>query len=153
LSIEYRWAENQYDRLPARAADLVRRQVTVIATPGSTPAALAAKAATTTVPIVFTTGGDPVTLGLVASFNQPGGNATEVSILSTMMEGKRLGLLRELAPTATLIAVLLNPGMPTFDAQLKDVQEAARAVGQQIHILHATSEREIDAAFMRWLAA
>jgi putative tryptophan/tyrosine transport system substrate-binding protein len=148
VTIEYRWAEGQFDRLPELAADLVRRRVAVIVATGG-PSPLAAKAATPTIPIVFTTGGDPVTLGLVASFNQPGGNATGVSILSTMMEGKRLGLLRELAPTATLIAVLLNPGMPTFDAQLKDVQEAARAVGQQIHILHATSEREIDAAFAK----
>jgi putative ABC transport system substrate-binding protein len=148
ITIEYRWAEGQFDRLPELAADLVRRRVAVIVATGG-PSPVAAKAATPTIPIVFTTGGDPVTLGLVASFNQPGGNATGVSILSTMMEGKRLGLLRELAPTATLIAVLLNPGMPTFDAQLKDVQEAARAVGQQIHILHATSEREIDAAFAK----
>jgi putative tryptophan/tyrosine transport system substrate-binding protein len=148
VTIEYRWAEGQFDRLPELAADLVRRRVAVIVATGG-PSPLAAKAATPTIPIVFTTGGDPVTLGLVASFNQPGGNVTGVSILSTMMEGKRLGLLRELAPTATLVAVLLNPGMPTFDAQLKDVQEAARAVGQQLHILHATSEREIDAAFAK----
>jgi putative ABC transport system substrate-binding protein len=107
------------------------------------------KAATSTIPIVFNSGGDPVKEGLAASLDRPGGNATGVVVLLTAMEGKRLGLLREMVPTATLIAVLLNPDMPTFETQLNDVQEAARAVGQQIHILHASSEHEIDAAFAK----
>jgi putative ABC transport system substrate-binding protein len=149
VAIEYRWAEGQYDRLPALAADLVRRQVAVIVATGGPSAGLAAKAATSTIPIVFNSGGDPVKEGLADSLNRPGGNATGVVVLLTAMEGKRLGLLRELVPTATLIAVLLNPDMPTFETQLNDVQKAARAVGQQIHILQASSEREIDAAFAK----
>jgi putative tryptophan/tyrosine transport system substrate-binding protein len=147
--IEYRWAEGEYERLPALAADLVRRQVTVIAATGGTASGLAAKAATSTIPIVFTSSSDPVKEGLAASLNRPGGNATGVVVLLSAMEGKRLGLLRELVPTATLIAVLLNPGTPIFKTQLNDVQDSARAVGQQIHILDATSEREIDAAFAK----
>jgi putative tryptophan/tyrosine transport system substrate-binding protein len=146
VAIEYRWAEGQYDRLPALAADLVRRQVAVIVATGGTASGLAAKAATSTIPIVFTSGGDPVNEGLAASLNRPGGNATGMVVLLTAMEGKRLGLLREMVRTATLIAVLLNPGIET---QLNDVRDAARAVGQQIHILPATSEREIDAAFSK----
>ena len=114
VATEYRWAEGQYDRLPALAAELNRRQVTVIVATGSSAPALAAKAATTTIPIVFSTGGDPVREGLVASLNRPGGNATGVFILLDDMEGKRLGLLREMVPTATLIAVLLNPAKPAF---------------------------------------
>jgi len=149
ITIEYRWAEGQLDRLPALAADLVRRQVAVIVATGGTASGLAVKAATSTIPVVFTSSGDPVKEGLVASLNRPGGNATGLVVLLTAMEGKRLGLLREMVPTATLIAVLLNPGVPTFETQLNDVQEAARAVGQQIHILHASSEREIDAAFVK----
>jgi putative ABC transport system substrate-binding protein len=149
ITIEYRWAEGQLDRLPALAADLVRRQVAVIVATGGTASGLAVKAATSTIPVVFTSSGDPVKEGLVASLNRPGGNATGLVVLLTAMEGKRLGLLREMVPTATLIAVLLNPGVPTFETQLNDVQEAARAVGQQIHILHASSEREIDAAFAK----
>ena len=149
ITIEYRWAEGHLDRLPALAADLVRRQAAVIVATGGTASGLAVKAATSTIPVVFTSSGDPVKEGLVASFNRPGGNATGLVVLLTAMEGKRLGLLREMVPTATLIAVLLNPGVPTFETQLNDVQEAARAVGQQIHILHASSEREIDAAFVK----
>jgi putative ABC transport system substrate-binding protein len=147
VAIEYRWAEGQYDRLPALAADLVRRQVAVIVATASSAPALAAKAATTTIPIVFETGGDPVQEGVVASLNRPGGNATGVFVLLNAMEGKRLGLLREMVPTAALIAVLLNPANPSFESQLNEVQQAARSVGQQLHILHASSERDIDAAF------
>jgi ABC-type uncharacterized transport system substrate-binding protein len=147
VAIEYRWAEGQYDQLPALAADLVRRQVAVIAATGGPASGLAAKAATPAIPIVFVSGGDPVKEGFVSSLNRPGGNATGVNVLLTAMEGKRLGLLRDLVPTASLIAVLLNPTNPPFDAQLSDIREAARAAGQQIHILHANSEREIDAAF------
>ena len=146
VGIEYRWAEGQVDRLPAFARELVRAQVAVICA-GSPPAALATKAATTTIPIVFTSGEDPIKLGLVASYNRPGGNVTGIALLADVLGAKRLGLLREIVPAATLIAVLLNPSWPTFETQLNDVQEAARAVGQQIHILHANTEREIDAAF------
>src|SRR5262249_44725235 len=134
------------DRLPEFARDLVRAQVAVICA-GSPPAALAAKVATTTIPIVFTSGEDPIKLGLVESYNRPGGNVTGVALLVDVLGAKRLGLLREILPAATLIAVLLNPTWPTFDTQLTDVQEAARAVGQQIHVLRSNTEREIDAAF------
>jgi putative ABC transport system substrate-binding protein len=131
--------------------ELVRRPVTVLTATGGEPAALAAKAATSTIPIVFTVGGDPVKQGLVASYNRPGGNATGVYFLANELEGKRLGLLRELVRTGALIAVLFNPkggATPAASAaQLKDVQAAARAVGQPIHILHASSERELDTAF------
>jgi putative ABC transport system substrate-binding protein len=148
VGIDYRWAEGQLDRLPALANDLVRAQVSVICA-GGPPAALAAKAATTAIPIVFTSGEDPVKIGLVASYNRPGGNVTGVAVLIEMLGAKRLGLLRELVPAATLIAVLLNPAEPTFDTQLNDMQEAARAVGQKIHVLRASTEHEIDAAFAR----
>src|SRR5260221_3211197 len=146
VGIEYRWAEGQVDRLPAFASELVRAQVAVICA-GSPPAALAAKAATTTIPVVFTSGEDPVKLGLVASYNRPGGNVTGVALLIDVLGAKRLGLLREIVPAATLIAVLLNPTLATFDTQLDDVPEAARAIGQQNHVLRANTEREIDAAF------
>ena len=146
VAIEYRWAEGQVDRLPAFARELVRSPVAVICA-GSPPAALAAKAATTTIPIVFTSGEDPIKLGLVASYNRPGGNVTGIALLVDVLGAKRLGLLREIVPAATLSAVLLHPSWPTFETQLNDVQEAARAIGQQIHVLHANTEREIDAAF------
>ena len=146
VDIEYRWAEGQVDHLPAFARELVRAQVAVICA-GSPPAALAAKAATTTIPIVFTSGEDPIKLGLVASYNRPGGNVTGVALLVDVLGAKRLGLLREIVPAATLIAVLLNPTWATFDTQLNDVQEAARSVGQQIQVLRANTEREIEAAF------
>jgi putative ABC transport system substrate-binding protein len=146
VAIEYRWAEGQYERLPSLAGDLVRRKVALIVATGGTPPALAAKAATKTIPIVFTIGADPVKLGLVDSLNRPGGNVTGVHLFISQMEGKRLGLLRELVPSAVLIAVLLNPNNPNAATQLKDVQEAARALGQQIHILHASSEAELEAA-------
>jgi putative tryptophan/tyrosine transport system substrate-binding protein len=146
VGIDYRWAEGQLDRLPALANDLLRAQVAVICA-GGPPAALAAKAATTETPIVFTSGEDPVRIGLVASYNRPGGNVTGIAVLIEVLGAKRLGILRELVPAATLITVLLNPNEPTFDTQLNDVQEAARAVRQQIHVLRASTEREIDAAF------
>ena len=147
VAIEYRWAEGQYDRLPALAADLVRRQVNVIAATGAIGSALAAKAATATIPIVFSSSDDPVKLGLVASLNRPGGNATGINFFVSQMEGKRLGLLHEMVPAAALTGVLLNPNNAPFEFQLKDVQEAARAIGQQIHVLHASNEQDIHAAF------
>jgi putative ABC transport system substrate-binding protein len=145
VAIEFRWAEGQNDRLPARAADLVRRQVDVIVATGPAPA-IAAKTAATKIPIVFSGGGDPVALGLVASLNRPGGNATGVNMFTSELGPKRLGLLRELVPTA-LTAVLINPKGPSSEEQLKAVHEAARTVDQQIHILPASSERELDTAF------
>jgi putative ABC transport system substrate-binding protein len=147
VTIEYRWAEGQYDRLPALVADLVRRQVNVIAATGATNSAFAAKAATATIPIVFSSSDDPVKLGLVASLNRPGGNATGINFFVSQMEGKRVGLLHELVPTAALMGVLLNPNNALFEFQLKDVREAARSIGQQIHILHASSERDVHTAF------
>jgi len=147
VAIEYRWAEGQYDRLPALVADLVRRRVNVITATGATNAAVAAKAATATISIVFSSGVDPVNLGLVASLNRPGGNATGINFFISQMEGKRLGLLHELVPTAALVGVLLNPNNAPYELQLKDVQEAARSLGQQIHVLHASSEEDIHAAF------
>jgi putative tryptophan/tyrosine transport system substrate-binding protein len=134
------------DRLPALANELVRAQVSVILS-GGPPAALAAKAASTTIPIVFTSGEDPVKMRIVASYSRPGGNATGIAALIDVLGAKRFGLLRELVPAATLITVLLNPTEPSFDSQLNDVQEAARAVGQQIHVMRASTEREIDDAF------
>jgi putative tryptophan/tyrosine transport system substrate-binding protein len=146
--IEYRWAEGRYERLPALAAELVSRQVAVIAAVGGPNSGEAAKAATATIPIVFISGTDPVREGLVASLNKPGGNATGVSPLLPAMEGKRLGFLRELIPSAALIAVLLNPAsQDNFNRQINDVQEAAHAVGQQLLILRASNEEEIEAAF------
>ena len=147
VMIEYRWALGQYDRLPAMAAELVRRPVTVLASAGGEPAALAAKAATSTIPIVFVIGGDPVKLGLAASLNRPGGNSTGISVLTNTLEPKRLELLRELVPRAETIGVLLNPNFPQFENQLRDAQEAARAINLQIHVLRASTDREIDAAF------
>jgi putative ABC transport system substrate-binding protein len=137
----------RYDRLPAMAAELARRPVTVLATAGGEPAALAAKAATSTIPIVFAIGGDPVKQGLAASFNRPGGNATGISILTSTLEPKRLGLLHELVPQAKQIAILLNPHFQTFEAQERDVQEAARSLGVHIDVLRASSDHDIETAF------
>ena len=147
VAIEYRSAEGQYDRLPALAADLVRRQVRVIVATGTLAPAMAAKAATSTIPIVFT-GEDPVSAGLVASLNQPGGNATGVSTLTTDIASKRLGLLHELAPRATTIALLNNPTIRAGEGYLQDLQSAARSLGKQIRVLDAVNEGEIDAAFV-----
>ncbi len=145
--IEYRWAEGRYDRLPALAAELVGRQVAIIVAVGGPTTPQAAKAATATIPIVFISGADPVQEGLVASINKPGGNATGVNPLLPAMEGKRLGLLREMIPNAALIAVLLNPtSRDNFNRQLNDVQEAARGVRQQLLVLRASNEEEIEAA-------
>ena len=149
VAIEYRWAEDQYDRLPAFAADLVRRQVTVIFANG--PAALLAKAATTTVPIVFATAVDPVAVGLVGSLNRPGGNLTGVTTLNVEVGPKQLELLHELVPTATIIAALINPTGPGAENQTRDLPTAARALGLQLHVLHARTERDFDAAFANLL--
>jgi putative ABC transport system substrate-binding protein len=147
--IEYRWALGQNDRLPALAADLVSREVAVIAATagGGTAASLAAKAATTKIPIVFTSGADPVRIGLVASLNRPGGNVTGIAFLSLALNAKRLGLLHELLPKGTTIAVLLNPTGPDAERQLREVEDAARTIGQRINILNARNVQEIDAAF------
>ena len=147
VEIEYCWAEGQYDRLPGLAADLVRRRVALIASTGGIGAAVAARQATSAIPIVFTAGDDPVKYGVVASLNRPGGNATVIYNFISAMEAKRFGLLRETVPTAGSIAVLLNPNFPGFDLQLTDLQEAARSVGQQIHVFNARSEADIHAAF------
>ena len=148
VAIEYRWAENQFDRLPALAADLVRRRVAVIAATGSPAVALAAKAATATIPIVFSVAEDPVKLGLVASFARPGGNLTGINFFTMELAAKRLELLRELVPAAVRVAVLVNPAnAANTETTLKDVEAAARAMGLQIQILNASTSREIDAAF------
>jgi putative ABC transport system substrate-binding protein len=146
LAIEYRWAEGLYDRLPALAADLVGRKVDVIAT-DSTPSVLAAKGATLTIPIVFEIGADPVAIGLVASLARPGGNVTGVTFISIELLPKRLELLSELVPQAGVIALLVNPNNPNAERAMRDVQEAARAKGVQLHILKADTESEVDAAF------
>jgi putative tryptophan/tyrosine transport system substrate-binding protein len=147
VKVEYQYLEGQYDRLPALVADLVRRRVAVIAVDGIA-AALAAKAATTTIPIVFGAGQDPVKLGLVASFAPPGGNATGIDFFAQEVDAKRLGLLHELMPKAVRVAVLVNPANPTVvETVLRDVQEAARTLGLRISVLNASTSSEIDAAF------
>jgi ABC-type uncharacterized transport system substrate-binding protein len=150
LAIEYRWAGGVYERLPALAADLIRRQVSVIIA-GAPPAVLAAKAMTSTVPIVFTSGGDPVELGFVSSLNRPGGNLTGVSFLVNELGAKRLELLHELVPKAALIGFLANPTRPSSEVETKDTQQAAQRLGVQVHIVNASSEREIDAAFANFV--
>jgi putative ABC transport system substrate-binding protein len=148
VTVEYHWLEGQFDRLPALMADLVHRRVAVIATPAGNLAALAAKAATTTIPIVFGVGEDPVRLGLAASLARPGGNATGINFFNQEVAAKRLGLLHELVPKAVRVAVLLNPAnASTAEATLRDIPEAARAIGLQIVVLNGSTIREIEAAF------
>jgi putative ABC transport system substrate-binding protein len=148
LAVEYRWAEAQFDRLPALAADLVRRQVAVIFAGGGPAPVLAAKAATATIPIVFSGGLDPVKLGLVASFNRPGGNVTGVSNLSGGLMGtKGIEFLRELVPTASSVGVLVNRSNPSQEDDLTEAQTAARALGWEFHVLYVSTERDFDAAF------
>ena len=152
LTIEDRWAEGRFDRLPALAADLVERRVAVIVTGGMT-SGLAAKAATANIPIVFLAASDPVQLGLVASLNRPGGNATGLNLLTSELTTKRLELLRELLPMAGVIAALVNPRSPELELQLQDLKAAASASGQQLRILNASSADDIDAAFATLVAA
>ena len=147
VAIEYRWAEDQYDRLPALAADLVRRQVAVIATLGGNAASLAAKAVTTTIPVVFHGSVDPVEAGLVASLNRPGGNVTGVVTLNMDTGQKRLELIHELLPAATTVGLLLNPTNAVAEIQSKELQAAARTLGLQLRIANASTERDFDAAF------
>ena len=147
VMIQYRWAAAQYDQLPVLAADLVRRRVAVIVAPGSAPAALAVKAATKTIPIVFSTNGDPVKLGLVASLNRPGGNITGVSYLNSELGAKRLELLREMVRSVDLVAVLVNPASPAAESDMRDIEAAARAIGQKIRILRVNGSNEIEATF------
>src|SRR5262245_18627215 len=146
VSIEYRWAQDQYDRLPDLAAELVRRKVEVIAAT-DTPSAVAAKAANTTIPIVFAIGGDPVSDGLVISFNRPGGNVTGISFMTVELGAKQLGLLRELVPMAARIAVLVDPNFPITERFVSGVRAATSAIRQQIEVLYASTGRDIDAAF------
>jgi putative ABC transport system substrate-binding protein len=145
VAIEFRWADGQYDRVPAMAAELVRRQVAVIV--ANTPGVMAVKAATTTIPIVFTAATDPVKIGLVASLSRPGGNITGVTQLNAVVASKRLELAHELVPAATVIAVLVNPTQPTAETELKDLQAAARTLGLQLHVLDASAERDFDTVF------
>jgi putative ABC transport system substrate-binding protein len=147
VTIDYRWAHGRVDQLPSLATDLVRRRVALIITSGGSPAALAAKAATTTIPIVFGTGGDPVKEGLVSSVNRPGGNATGTSVLTERLAAKRLELFRELVPRAEVIGLLVNPTSAPSLEQVRDTEEAARILGQRIHVLNARSEGDFDVAF------
>jgi putative ABC transport system substrate-binding protein len=147
VTIDYRWALGQYDRLPALAADLARQPIAVLAATGCDPAARAAKAATARIPIVATFTDDPVASGLIASLNRPGGNVTGISNLASTLEAKRLGLLRELVPQAATVGVLLNPNWPAAANQLRDLHEAARAIGLQLHVLRASTDREVEMAF------
>jgi putative tryptophan/tyrosine transport system substrate-binding protein len=147
VAIEYRWAQGQYESLPALAAELVRRPVSVIVAGGGPPSALAVKAATSTIPVVFLSGTDPVKLGIVESLNRPGGNLTGVVFFNSALTAKRLELLRELAPSATVIGFLTNPDNPETEPELKDAREAARALGLELKVLSVRNERDIESAF------
>jgi putative tryptophan/tyrosine transport system substrate-binding protein len=147
VAIEFRWAEGQHNKLPALAADLAAHKVAVIVAPGGAPAALAAKSATTTIPIVFEMGADPIAIGLVGSLSRPGGNLTGVSSLNVQVTPKRLEILHELIPKAAVVAVLVNPTSPTTDSQLKNLQAAADTLGVRLHVLHASAQRDFDSAF------
>jgi putative tryptophan/tyrosine transport system substrate-binding protein len=147
VAIEFRWAEGRHDRLPDLAADLVARQVSVIVAPGGAPAALAAKSATTSIPIVFEMGADPIAIGLVASLARPGGNLTGISSLNVEVTPKRLEILHEAIPTGAVVAVLLNPTSPTADSQFKQLQQAARTLALQLHVLHASTQGDFDNVF------
>jgi len=147
VAIEFRWAHGHYDRLPALAVELVRRQVNVLVAVGGEPSPLAAKRATSTIPLVFGIGSDPVSLGLVESFSRPGGNVTGVTLMTALMEPKRLGLLRELVPSVALVGVLLNPVFPAAARQLQELEQAAQTIGQQLVVTKASTDEELDAAF------
>jgi putative ABC transport system substrate-binding protein len=147
VAIEFRWARGQYESLPALATELVNRPVAVLVAVGGDPSPVAAKQATTTIPIVFGIGGDPVKAGLIESFNRPGGNVTGVTLMTALMEPKRLGLLRELVPGVPLIGVLLNPAFPPAAAQVRELEQAAHTIGQRITITKASTDQELDAAF------
>jgi putative ABC transport system substrate-binding protein len=147
VAIDFLWAEGQYNRLPALAADLVNRKVDVIAAPGGAPVALAAKSATTTIPIVFEMGGDPIVLGIVDSLSRPGGNLTGISSLSVEVSGKRLEFMHDALPAATVFAVVANPTSPTAPLQLRNLHTAAEKLGTQLHVLYASTEQEFDNAF------
>jgi len=148
VAIEFRWAEGNYERLASQADDLVRSQIAVLVATGGTTSVLAAKAATSTVPIVFTLGADPVKIGVVANLGRPGGNATGVTFITGELHAKRLELLHELVPKAGVIALLVNPDNPSFESNVKAVQDAARSLGQQVRVLKAGTAQEIDAAFV-----
>src|SRR5262249_6695054 len=147
VALEFRWARGQYDRLPALATELVNRGIAVLVAVGGDPSSVAAKQGTSTIPIVFGIGGDPVKAGLVESFNRPGGNVTGVTLMTALMEPKRLGLLRELVPGVPLIGILLNPAYPPAADQLQELEQAAYAIGQRIVITRASTDEELDAAF------
>jgi putative ABC transport system substrate-binding protein len=153
VKIEYRWAEGQYDRLPAFATELVQLGSVLLVTTGGEPSALAAKAATSKIPIIFTTGGDPVKTGLVESLNRPGGNATGVSLLTTAPESKRLGLLHELKPDAKLVGVLIDPNYQEAEAQERELREAAAKINQRIQIAFAKNDSDLDVAFGKLIDA
>ena len=147
VAIAFRWADGDYDRLPGMAADLVRAQVDVLVATGGIPSTMAAKAATSAIPIVFTLGSDPVRLGLVASFSRPGGNVTGVHLFTAVIDSKRLGLLRDMVPGAAVIAALVNPRNPNIPDRSKEIEAAARTIGRQLRFLHASTRHEIEAAF------
>jgi putative tryptophan/tyrosine transport system substrate-binding protein len=147
VTIEFRWADGQYDRLPGLATDLVRRQVAVIAAVGGSASGMAAKGATATIPIVFTSGGDPVRVGLVATLNRPGGNVTGVNLFTSTLAAKRLEVLHELVPKATMIAMLVNPTNPNAESDIKEVEAAARSIGLQLMVVRASHQADLDAAF------